>query len=83
MNLRLASLHAEGPGVCVAEFDRGSGQAPLVATFRVEVRDGIRTTVPEPDPFRYFDGTADELRLIIQAVVAFTRVSAHSPQREK
>jgi hypothetical protein len=46
----------------------------------VDLRDGIATAASTPDVFREFDGTADEQRQIVAAVVAFCRVSSRESE---
>ena len=74
MNLRLLSLQAAGPGSCLAEFLETSG-GRVTAEFTVDDRTGISTAAAHPDVFQGFDGTAEEQRQIVAAVVAFCRVS--------
>jgi hypothetical protein len=75
MNLHLVALRSSGPNACIAEFDRGPGRDALITEFYVEERDGIATASSTPDISREFDGTADEQRQIMAAVIAFCRVA--------
>lgn len=76
MNLRLIRLTAAGPGRCAAELRNSRTGEVVVAEFWVDDRDGIRTASAVPDVFRDFDGTADEQRQIVAAVVAFSAVAS-------
>lgn len=75
MKLRLAALRATEPNACVAEFKCGDSQETLLAEFRIEERDGVTTASSDPDVLQAFDGTADEIRRVVGAIVAFCRVA--------
>lgn len=76
MNLHLAALRSSGPNACIAEFHRGPDADVLITEFHVEERDGIATAASTPDIFRAFEGTADEQRKIVAAIIAFCRVAS-------
>lgn len=76
MNLRLVELKSLGRGVCAAEFEGGPQLGRVSAEFRIEERDGIATATSTPDVFVDFDGTAEEQRQIVAAIIAFCRVAA-------
>ena len=78
MNMRLLSLRALGPDSCEAVLEVTS-VGRVTTRFSVDTREGIALAAADPDIFRGFDGTADEQRQIVAAVVAFCRVSSKDP----
>jgi len=48
--------------------------------FQVDARTGIATASANPDIFGEFDGTADEHRRIVAAVLAFCQVAKYGLQ---
>ena len=75
MNLRLVSLKDTGPDTCLAELESDRDDHPVYAEFRVTEQNGISTASPTPDVFVDFRGSADELRQIVAAVLAFNRAA--------
>ena len=76
MSLRLVALRSSGPDSCFADFTMGEGNDVSTVEFHVDSRSGITTAVPRPDIFRAFQGSAEEQRQIVAAVVAFCRTQA-------
>ena len=75
MNFKIVRLTSAGPNRCHADL-RNTDTGTLVgAEFIVDERNGIRTATVIPDVFREFDGTAEEQRSLIAAVVAFCAVA--------
>lgn len=75
MNMRLVSLRAIDKGAVAAEFMLEGQAATLATTFTVNNGD-ITTASATPDILQEFRGTAEELRAIVGAVVAFSRVAS-------
>ncbi len=74
MNFRLVSLTAMGKNQCLARIDLGDRE--IEAIFTVDDRGPVVVASPKPYVFDQFEGSVDEQRLIISAVISFWRVSA-------
>jgi hypothetical protein len=72
MNIHLRSLQLVDEGGVVAEFSIDGEEALLSALF-VVIDGDVTMATPTPNVFRGFQGTAEELRSIVAAVVAFSR----------
>jgi D-arabinose 5-phosphate isomerase GutQ len=70
MNIFLRSIRYVEPGGCIATFE-GANLASIEVNFRIVTRDGITGAVPDPDVLFNSGGSADEIRNIVEAVVAF------------
>lgn len=72
MDFQLKSLRLADGNAVAAEF-RVAGE-PLPVTTVFDVHDGeIPTASADPDVFVHFRGTAEEVRRIVAAVLAFAR----------
>lgn len=72
--MHLLSLHFISAGVVTAEFSIEGQPMPVATTFTVD--DGeIPIASPNSDVFQRFHGSAEELRGIVAAVIAFSRAA--------
>lgn len=74
MNFRLISLTAIGKNQCLALIDFNHRE--IEAIFTVDDRGPVVVASPKPYVFDQFEGSVDEQRSIIDAVISFWRVSA-------
>ena len=72
MNIHLRSLRLADSGGVVAEFIIEGELASMTTRF-VVTEGEVATASASPDVFRGFQGSAEELRSIVAAVVAFSR----------
>ena len=74
MNFHLKGLRLTEDSMVAAEFNVDGEIVPVVTVF--EVCEGeIPTASASPDVFVEFNGSADEMRRIVAAVLAFFRAS--------
>lgn len=78
MMLSLTSLRRGAPGEVLAEFNSAGGI--VAASFAVDSGVDLATAHPTPNVFVGFEGTAEDVRRIVAAVVAFSRASAETGQ---
>lgn len=72
--MHLQSLRVLGRGAVAAEFTLDGRETPVATTFTVN-EGKIATASARPDVLQDFRGTAEELRSIVSAVIAFSRAA--------
>jgi hypothetical protein len=78
LSLRLAELRWLSTDRCLASFESSAGERYDTA-FTVSRRDGVATAADDEALMNRIDGSAADLRAIVEAVISFCDAAQQTP----